>query len=181
MSPIALHKEQAAIRRMVNWSCCTGYRVAKWVTTNLEGKVKRLNNYNSQMGTNISCHFKARERAKAFALPHSTPNIHISGRSNKTEWRKAFVMMTIILEMISSYYRSSWKRNAIPITGCIGLYVCEMLRIPNRLHKRLTDGSRVFSLTHRSRSIPQNRFYFSMVLTSVRDWVTPRVQCDRKD
>jgi hypothetical protein len=35
-----------------------------------------------------------------------------------------------------------------------------MLRIPNCLDNRLTDGDMVVSLTHRQRCTPQKRYYF---------------------
>jgi hypothetical protein len=48
------------------------------------------------------------------------------------------------------------KYKAIPVTGRGGLQGCEMLGIPHcLLHSRLTDGGKVFSLSHLSRSSPQ--------------------------
>jgi hypothetical protein len=39
------------------------------------------------------------------------------------------------------------KGEAIPVTGCGGLWGCEMLRIPYYLDSRLTYGSEVVSFT----------------------------------
>jgi hypothetical protein len=55
------------------------------------------------------------------------------------------------------------------VTGCVGLYGSEMLRIPHCLDKRLTDGGEVVSLMHRPRSTPQKHFLFVFV-TNICQW-----------
>jgi hypothetical protein len=50
------------------------------------------------------------------------------------------------------------KSKAIPVTGLLGLQGCEMLRIPNCLDHRLTDGGP----THRPHFTPQKHYYFSV-------------------
>jgi hypothetical protein len=44
---------------------------------------------------------------------------------------------------------------AFPVTGRGDLYGCQMLRIPHCLDNRLTDGSKIGSLTRQPRSTPQ--------------------------
>jgi hypothetical protein len=51
------------------------------------------------------------------------------------------------------------KSKAIPVTGCGGLWNCEMLRISYYIENRLTDGSKVVSLTHRPPSPPQKHYF----------------------
>jgi hypothetical protein len=46
------------------------------------------------------------------------------------------------------YIKSKSKSKAIALTGCGGLYGCEMLRILHYLDNRLTDGGEVVGLTH---------------------------------
>jgi hypothetical protein len=41
----------------------------------------------------------------------------------------------------------------IPVVGCGGLYGCEMLRIPQCLDSRLTDGGEAVSLTHHYKAV----------------------------
>jgi hypothetical protein len=43
-------------------------------------------------------------------------------------------------------------------TGRGGMWSCEMLRIPNFLDKRLTNGGEIVSLKRRQRSAPQKHF-----------------------
>jgi hypothetical protein len=51
------------------------------------------------------------------------------------------------------------KSEAIPVTGCGGLYGYEMLRIPHLLDNRHKDGGKVVSPTHRPRSTPQEHYF----------------------
>jgi hypothetical protein len=63
------------------------------------------------------------------------------------------------------------KGKAIPVTGCGGLYGCDMLRIPHCLDNRLIDAGKVVSSTHRPHFTSQKHYYsFLMlqVLISVR-------------
>jgi hypothetical protein len=57
---------------------------------------------------------------------------------------------------------------AIHVTGCGGLYSCEMLRFSHCLDNRLIDGGKVVSPTHRSHFILQKLFLIFPVLISVR-------------
>jgi hypothetical protein len=54
----------------------------------------------------------------------------------------------------------SKKSKAIPVTGLVGLYGFEMLRIPHCLDNRLTDGGKVVNPTHRPHFTPQKHYYF---------------------
>jgi hypothetical protein len=45
----------------------------------------------------------------------------------------------------------------ISVTGCGGLQVSEILKIPHFLENRLTDGGEVVSLTYRLRTTPQKQ------------------------
>jgi hypothetical protein len=56
------------------------------------------------------------------------------------------------------YYK---KSKVIGITGLEGLQGREMLRIPHCLDKRLTDGGKVVSPTHRAHFTPR-KHYFSV-------------------
>jgi hypothetical protein len=51
-------------------------------------------------------------------------------------------------------------KEAIPVTGRVGLLGCEMLRIPHCLDNRLTDGGKVVSSTHPPHFTPQKHYYF---------------------
>jgi hypothetical protein len=51
------------------------------------------------------------------------------------------------------------KGKAIPVTGCGGLWGCDMLRIPHCLDNRLTDGGKVVSPTHWPHSTPQKHYF----------------------
>jgi hypothetical protein len=65
--------------------------------------------------------------------------------------------------------RSKVLGKAIPVTGCGGLYGCEMLRIPHCVDNRLTDGGKVVSPTHRPHFTPQKHIFLMFpVLISVR-------------
>jgi hypothetical protein len=52
------------------------------------------------------------------------------------------------------------KRNAIPVSGHVGLQGCDMLKIPHCLDNRITDGGKV-SPTHRLRSTPQKLYFYA--------------------
>jgi hypothetical protein len=54
-----------------------------------------------------------------------------------------------------NYYESK----AIPVTGCGGLYGCEMLKIPHCLNNLLTNGGKVARPTHWPRCIPQKHYF----------------------
>jgi hypothetical protein len=63
------------------------------------------------------------------------------------------------------------QSTAISIKGRRCLQGCEMLRIPQCLDNRITDGSEVVSLVHQPCSTPP--IYF-LVLISVRGWSRPQ-------
>jgi hypothetical protein len=44
---------------------------------------------------------------------------------------------------------------AVPVTGREGLWSCEMLKIPQCLDNRLTDGGRVVNVMRQPHSTPQ--------------------------
>jgi hypothetical protein len=50
------------------------------------------------------------------------------------------------------------KSKAIPVTGCGGLYDCEMLRLAHFQDSRLRDGGEV-SLTRQTRSTSQKHYF----------------------
>jgi hypothetical protein len=52
------------------------------------------------------------------------------------------------------------KSKAIPVTGCGGLWDCEMLRIPHCLDNRLIDGGKVVSPTRQPHFTPQKHYFF---------------------
>jgi hypothetical protein len=47
------------------------------------------------------------------------------------------------------------KGKGIPVTGCGGPMGCEMLRLPNFLDNRLSNGNEVVSLMHWQPFIPR--------------------------
>jgi hypothetical protein len=70
----------------------------------------------------------------------------------------------------SQYITSKLRSEAIPAVEHGGLEYCEMLRIPQCVHNRLTDGGEVVSLEHRPHSTPQTYFLLlSLVLISDTD------------
>jgi hypothetical protein len=58
------------------------------------------------------------------------------------------------------------KSKAIHITDRGGLKGCEMLRIPQCLDNRLTDGGKVVGLTHQPHFTP-HKFFFLMFLVLI--------------
>jgi hypothetical protein len=56
------------------------------------------------------------------------------------------------------------KSKAIPVTSRGGLYGCEMLRLPDFLNSRLTDGSEVVSLMHHPPFTPQEDSWYSFLV-----------------
>jgi hypothetical protein len=63
------------------------------------------------------------------------------------------------------------KSKAIPVTGCGGLYGCEMLRLTHFLDNWLMDGGEVFSLARRPHFTSQEDSWYSFLLQAVN----PRV------
>jgi hypothetical protein len=57
------------------------------------------------------------------------------------------------------------RSKAIPVTGRGGPQSCEVVRIPNCLDNRITEGGEVVGLAHRPGSIPQK---YLLVPISVR-------------
>jgi hypothetical protein len=63
------------------------------------------------------------------------------------------------LPCYGKYIRNATKSKAFPqqaVEACKG---CEMLRIPHCLDNRLTDGCKVVSFMHQSRSTPQKLYF----------------------
>jgi hypothetical protein len=56
------------------------------------------------------------------------------------------------------------KVKVIPATGRGGPWGCERLRLPHLLDSRLTDGSKVVSLTRRPPFTPQKDSWYSFLL-----------------
>jgi hypothetical protein len=52
------------------------------------------------------------------------------------------------------------------VTGRVGLWDCEMLRILHCVDDRLTDGGKVVSPTYRPLSTPQKHYFLLLVLVS---------------
>jgi hypothetical protein len=60
------------------------------------------------------------------------------------------------------------RSNAVPLTDRGGLQGCEMLRIPDFLDSRLTDGGTVVSLRNGRALLPRNIIFLLLVLISAR-------------
>jgi hypothetical protein len=61
---------------------------------------------------------------------------------------------------LKTWSKSKKKSKAIPVIGRGGLLGCEVLRIPNCLDNRLTDGGKVVSPTHLPHFTIQKHYYF---------------------
>jgi hypothetical protein len=70
----------------------------------------------------------------------------------------------------------SWqieRRKNILLTDLRGPLDCEKLRILHCLYNLLTNGSKIFSLTHWPLSAPQ-KYFLARLLICVKCWVNPR-------
>jgi hypothetical protein len=56
-------------------------------------------------------------------------------------------------------FQNRYSTKAIPVIGPGGLWCSEMLKVPQYLDNRLTDGGKVVSLKHRPRSSPQKHYF----------------------